>query len=1176
MKKSRILTIALSVLLMISAIVVTTVSAIENQPDAVAKIGTESYESLADALDAAKTMTGDVTVEIYDKVTLNKSLSGSYDSISFVGKDADAEIYLDVQGYITAEGKSVSFEELKLSKAAGGFINNAGFMNVAFGVYNVDSVNYTDCIFVNGAYASSGVVTFEGCTFYPSWDKYGLWAYGDVETTVDECKFLGGEVNGTEHHRGIKMYAEGAKKTVDLTVTNTDFSDVSDKPAIVLTYGESVNLSGNTYSATGTFELDLGGAPNGTAITSADSITCVNDNGACGAIVEGKIYTTVAQAAAAATEGSVVTLLHDTEETVALPNNVAFNANGYEAQNVTATVEFNAVARIGYTYYETLEAALAAVKAGDTVALMSDVTISGRWNSRYKTELPMTLDGNGNTLKFTGDINDGYNYLSAFTFASEATVKNLTMDMSEAVSVFQNRFTAIVAQADITVENCSFIGSTVHTAARAIMLGEGTMVERGSIDASIKNCTFTNWKNGVVDDMNGKDNTKSVAVIGCTFNNASANLSATESVTFSDNTMNDGWLRVASYTNQDGYTVTAMGNTLTANGSGNNFNAIYANSANITTDDASLKPVAKYNGNFFMSMDDLLEYITDGDTITVAADLDLFGGTMTIPASVTKFVGNENYSIAGIIAASGDIEFLGHTKVTKFDAGYGKPTVTIGAGACLELTGTGRMVIGHGATFNITGTIADAKTADKTAIQPSFIAAAGASFTGRDLSFNVKNAYIKFNATTTSKNSNANGTFDFNVENSIWEQTGSLGFYAPTQGMDPTFNLNLKDSVLTSTSHLVFAVSKGDIVIDNSDVNVENRQQLEVRGNMIVKNGSEVWAANATSSNANMPGTLTVDGATYNSTGEYSGSGLGIGTLIVKNGANVTLGAISNANVYVYTEPVSTFSYTNLKANAAIYYMDDYAFTLDTDKTALKATESLTATVSVNKAYYSAEYTFTYDATKFSCAADVDADGVIFVTNLYKGDAGVLATYTLVALNDIESVSAGNIVAVDGNVLQYKEQILNDMQNGVEGDSESIKVSLNYTAEVVADYVQGYSLVLVKGDDAGYAYNGVKMFYVDYYGAYAVLVEGAVTAEMIDVALSKATGCETITQSYDVNAEYVADGKVDLKDATAVYACSVLDFAVADYMELYLRADVNGDGVVNMIDINAVTVNYTK
>ncbi len=1169
MKKNRILTIVLSVLLMISAILVTTVSAIEAQPSVAAKIGDESYESLADALDATETMTGDITVEIYEKVTLNQSLTGSYDSITFVGKDADAEIYLDVQGYITAVGKSVSFEDLRLSKAEGGYINNAGFMNVAFGVYNVDSVNYTDCTFVNGAYASSGAVTFEGCTFYRSYDKYGLWAYGNVETVVNNCIF--------DDYRGIKMYAEGAKKTVDLTVTNTDFSALNDKPAIVLTYGESVNLSGNTYSETGTLELDLDGAPNGTAITSADNITCVNDNGACGAIVDGKIYTTVAQAAAVATEGSVVTLLHDTTETVALPDNVAFDANGYEAGNVTAEAELNAVARIGYTYYESLDAALNEVKAGDTVTLMCDVTITGRWNSRYKTELPMTLNGNGKTLKFTGEINDGYNYLSAFTFASEATVKNLTMDMSEAISVFQNRFTAIVAQADITVEKCNFIGSTVYTAARAVMLGEGTMVERGSVDASIKNCTFTNWKNGVVDDMNGKDNTKSVTVTGCTFTNASANLSATESVTFSDNTMNNGWLIVTSYTNQDGYTVTAMGNTLTENGSGNNFNAIYANSANITTDDASLKPVAKYNGSFFMSMDVLLEYITDDDTDTIVleADLDLFGGSMTIPAEVAKFNGNGK-TVNGVLVASGDLEFIGHTKAAKFDAGYNKPTITIGEGACLELTGTGRMVIGHGATFNITGSIADAKTADKTAIQPSFIVAAGASFTGRDLSFNVKNACVKFNATTTSKNINANGTFDFNIENSIWEQTGSLGFYAPTQGMDPTFNLNLKDSVLTSTSHLVFAVSKGDIVIDNSNVNVENRQQLEARGNMIVKNGSEVWATNATSSNANMPGTLTVDGATYDSTGEYSGSGLGIGTLIVKNGAKVTLGNISNANVYVYTDPANTFTYTALKANAAIYYMDDYAFTLVTDKTALKATESLSATVSVDKAYYSAEYTFTYDATKFSCAADEDADGVIFVNKLFEGDAGVLATYTLVALNDIESVSLGNTVAVDGSVLQYKEQIFNDMQNNVEGDSESIKVSLNYTAEAVADYVQGYSLVLVKGDDAGYAYNGVKMFYVDYYGAYAVLVEGAVTAEMIDMALSKATGCETITQSYDVNAEYVADGKIDLKDATAVYACSVLDFAVADYMEIYLRADVNGDGVVNVIDINAVTVNYTK
>ena len=1170
MKNKKTLSIVLSVLLMISAILVTTVSAIETQPGAVAKIGDESYTSFDDALAATKTMTGDVTVEIYEKVTLNTYLGGSYDSITFVGKTENAEIYLDVQGYITATGKTVNFEKLNLSKVAGGFVANAGFMNVAFGIYDVAEVNYTDCIFLNGAYASYGDVTFEGCTFYRSHDRYGLWAYGDVNTTVNNCKF--------DDFRGIKLYSEGNLTVGELAVTNTDFSAVNNKPAIVLTSGKSVALAGNTYSATGTFELDLDGVPNGTLVSSADEITCVNDNGACGVLVDGKIYTTVAQAAAAATAGSSVTLLHNTAEDVEFAAGVKFNANGFEAVNVDAD-ELAVDARIGYTYYGSFEAALKALKAGDTLTLMRDVTIEKDWDNRNtgaRVSVPVTIDGNGKTLKFKGKINDGYNFLSAFTFASDATVKNLTMDMSEAISVFQNRFSAIVAQAKIDVEKCTFIGSTTYANAKAISLGEGTdpWVVRGCVEASVKNCTFTNWKNGVVDDMNKKDNTKSVEVIGCTFNSASATLSATESVTFSNNTMSEGWLDVRSYTATDSFKVEAKGNTL-ADNTAEKSNAILANPANITTDDASLKPVAKYNGYFFTSVDSLLAYVTSGDTITLASDLDLFGGTLTIPASVAKFAGNGN-TVNGILVASGDLEFIGHTKATKFDAGYNKPTITIGEGACLELTGTARMAIGHGATFNITGSIADAKTADKATIQPSLIVAAGASFTGRDLSFNVNDAYIKFNATTTSKDINANGTFNFNVENSIWEQTGSLGFYVPSNGMDPTFNLNLKDSVLTSTSHLVFAVSKGDIVVDNSNVNVNNRQQLEVRGNMIVKNGAEVWAANRTSSNANMPGTLTVDNATYDSIEEYTGSGLGIGTLIVKNGAKVTLGAISNANVYVYTNPANTFSYTELKANAAIYYMNDYAFTLNLDKTALKATESLNATVSIDGAYYSAEYTFTYDATKFSCAADEDADGVIYVTNLYKGDAGDLATYTLVALNDIESVSAGNIVAVDGNVLQYKEQALNDMNNNIEGDSESVKVSLNYTAQVVADYVSGYSLVLVEGIDAGYAYDGVKMFYVDYYGAFAVLVEGAVTAEMIEEKLTKATGCETITQSYDVNAEYVADGKIDLKDATAVYACTVLDFAVADYMELYLRADVNGDRVVNMVDINAVTVNYTR
>lgn len=297
--------------------------------DYVAKIGDTEFDTVADAIAAASVMTGDVTVEIYGKVTLNSSLSGSYDSITFAGMNKNAEIYLDVQGYITATGKKVAFKDLTLSKSIGGFVTNAGFMNVAFGVYDVNEVIYTNCIFANGAYASSGKVTFTGCTFYRSHDKYGLWAYGDVDCVVDDCVF--------DDYRGIKMYAEGAAKTTELTVKNTDFSAVDNKPAIVLTYGKSVTLEDNTYSSKGVFELDKDGSPNGTKVTldKTAGITCVNDDGACGVLVDDKIYTTVAQATEVAVSGSEVTLLHDSAESVELPEGVTLNRNGYNAAGVT-------------------------------------------------------------------------------------------------------------------------------------------------------------------------------------------------------------------------------------------------------------------------------------------------------------------------------------------------------------------------------------------------------------------------------------------------------------------------------------------------------------------------------------------------------------------------------------------------------------------------------------------------------------------------------------------------------------------------------------------------------------------------------------------------------------------------------------------------------------------------
>ena len=299
-----------------------------------------------------------------------------------------------------------------------------------------------------------------------------------------------------------------------------------------------------------------------------------------------------------------------------------------------------------------------------------------------------------------------------------------------------------------------------------------------------------------------------------------------------------------------------------------------------------------------------------GGEIKLLANID---GDIEVPAGV-KLNGN-GFAVNGVVTALGEITFAGVTKATNFGVKYASTVVNIPAGASLQLTGAERMVIGHGCKFNITGTIEDAKTADKTALVPSLKIAAGASITGNGVTFNVNNAYIVAKANTTSKNSAANGTFNFNINNSIWDQTGVLAFYVPKDGMDPVVNFDLKNSVLTTTSHLVFDVTKGEVVIDNSKVNEGVNRQLENLSTMTIKNGSVVNGAVATSSNAKNPGTIIVENATYAVTGEFSGSDLGTGTLIIKKGATVSAGSITKANITIDATDMAAGDEINFTAN---------------------------------------------------------------------------------------------------------------------------------------------------------------------------------------------------------------------------------------------------------------------
>jgi len=214
----------------------------------------------------------------------------------------------------------------------------------------------------------------------------------------------------------------------------------------------------------------------------------------------------------------------------------------------------------------TLITAMKAATSGATIKLLKDITITNKWDCRYtgaKFLVPVTIDGNGNTLKFTNEINDGYNYLCAFRFEAAATVKNLTFDMSEAIGVFQNRFGAISAKADLTVDNCKFYGNPAYASSRAIIFGEGSGAGITEMDVSVTNSVFKDWKYGVTDNMNRQD-AKTVTITDNKFNNAGVNVSASETVTFNDNTVEGKGVTITSYTDNTELAVTANGNTLDA------------------------------------------------------------------------------------------------------------------------------------------------------------------------------------------------------------------------------------------------------------------------------------------------------------------------------------------------------------------------------------------------------------------------------------------------------------------------------------------------------------------------------------------------------------------------------------------------------------------------------------
>ena len=282
-----------------------------------------------------------------------------------------------------------------------------------------------------------------------------------------------------------------------------------------------------------------------------------------------------------------------------------------------------AVAQIGSNYYATLQEALKAITSGCTLDILKDITIASDWDCRNTgatITVPVTINGNGKTIKFTGKISDGFNHLAAFRFEDHVTVNNLVVDMSEAVAVFQNRFSAISTKANLTVNESKFIGSTTYANSRAIIFGEGG---HEGLEIVVNKTEFINWKYGVVDNMNGGD-VKSVTITDNTFDNADVVISAKEEVTFTGNDMSsDSYVNITSYTVPNNVQVVANNNTNLAANTETECNQIAAPLANINAQDGFLTPVAEAGGKYYVTLQGAVDGVADSGTITLLSDIEL-------------------------------------------------------------------------------------------------------------------------------------------------------------------------------------------------------------------------------------------------------------------------------------------------------------------------------------------------------------------------------------------------------------------------------------------------------------------------------------------------------------------------------------------------------------------------
>ncbi len=315
---------------------------------------------------------------------------------------------------ITITGnKSAVIEMLTAVDASGSTVN---FNNVTVkfdndnyeGLQHSTKVTYTNCTHIGTEFLYATDVAYTGCTFemYNETTEYAVWTYGAANVDFTDCVF---NTNG----KAILVYNES--KTTDF-VANVDLDECefnsngtyNDKAAVELgqtPYGKNAyNLSFNDCVANN-FAENPKGAPTGSTLWgNKNSMNAASGNGG---------------------------------------SSVVITENGVVSENLMPAPVY--VAQTGNTKYESIQEAIDAAAAGQTVTLLDDITIAAEdakpeTQAWVKADDDVIIDLNGNTV--TG----------AFFVEGKAKIMNGSIKNESMVS-------CIESTGDLTLENVNAISN---------------------------------------------------------------------------------------------------------------------------------------------------------------------------------------------------------------------------------------------------------------------------------------------------------------------------------------------------------------------------------------------------------------------------------------------------------------------------------------------------------------------------------------------------------------------------------------------------------------------------------------------------------------------------------------------------------------------------------------------